>query len=321
MKEIILNFPKQLKIGFNASKKVKVKGKFSGICICGMGGSALPGNFLALWLEYKKNNLPMVLQRDYTLPRQVKRDWLIVCISYSGDTEETLSCFREAKKRNLKIACITSGGKLELLSLKNNTPCVLIPKDIPPRMALGYQFSALVGLLKNIGLIKISRQELFKLENSLKPRKFEKQGKSLSKKLIGKVPLIYSSNSFKILARFWKISFNENSKTSAFWNHFPELNHNEMSGFREKPKLFYFIILQDKNDHPRIKKRMALTKQLLEKQGLKGEIIELNGKNLLEKVFSALILIKWTSYYLALDYNINPMPVEIIEKFKKMMKK
>jgi len=321
MKKIIFDFPKQFRIGFNSAEKIKIKGKFDKVCICGVGGSALPGNFLSLWLKDKKNNLPLVIERDYVLPHQVKKDWLVICISYSGNTEEALSCFQEARKKNLKIACITSGGKLEKLSKKYKIPCALITKGIPPRTALGYQFSALLGLLKNAGLIKINSQELFKLEKNLKPTKLEKQGRVLAKKLIGKTPLIYSSNKFKILARVWKISFNENTKIPAFWNYFPELNHNEMVGFTKKTKAFYFIILEDKNDHPRIKKRMQLTKQILEKQGVKGKIIELENKPLLEKTFSAIILANWASYYLALNYKINPLPVEIVEEFKKKMKK
>jgi glucose/mannose-6-phosphate isomerase len=321
MKKIILDFPKQFRIGFDSAKKIKIKVKFDGVCICGIGGSALPGNFLSLWLKDKKINLPLVIQRDYILPHQVKKSWLIICISYSGNTEEVLSCFQEARKKNFKIACITSGGKLEKLSKKYKIPCALVTKGIPPRTALGCQFSALLSLLKNAGLIKINPQELFELEKKLKPIELEKRGKVLAKKLIGKIPLIYSSNKFKILARLWKISFNENTKIPAFWNYFPELNHNEMVGFTKKTKAFYFIILQDKNDHPRIKKRIQLTKQILEKQGLEGEIIEFENKPLLEKAFSAIILANWTSYYLALNYKINPIPVKIVEELKKKMKK
>ena len=319
MKKIILDFPKQFRIGFNSAEKIKIKGTLNGVCVCGVGGSALPGNFLSLWLKDRKINLPLVIQRDYVLPHKVKKNWLIICISYSGNTEEALSCFQEARKKNLRIACITSGGKLEKLSKRYKIPCALVTKGIPPRMALGYQFSALLGLLKNAGLIKINTKEFLELEKELKPSELEKQGKFLAKKLVGKTPLIYSSNKFKILARLWKISFNENAKIPAFWNYFPELNHNELVGFTKKTKAFYFIILQDKNDHPRIKKRMQLTKQILEKQGLRGEIIELENKQLLAKAFSAIILANWTSYYLALNYETNPIPVKIVEEFKKRM--
>jgi glucose/mannose-6-phosphate isomerase len=333
MKQIILDFPKQFRIGFEAASNLKIKGKFKGVCICGMGGSALPGNLLSLWLNEKKIDLPLILQRDYTLPHQVKKNWLVICISYSGNTEETLSCFRAAKNKNLKIAVITSNGKLENLAKKYKIPCVLIPKGIPPRMALGYQFAGLIGILNKAGLVKLGIKEILELEKGLKPKKHELEGKRLAKILVGKIPLIYSSNRLKTIARIWKIKFNENSKIPAFWNYFPELNHNEMVGFekvksqKSKVKItiqnskfnFYFIILKDQSDHPKIKRRMDLTAKILKKRGLKGEIINIQGKDFLEKVFSAIILSDWASYYLALHYKIDPIPVKIVEEFKKKM--
>jgi glucose/mannose-6-phosphate isomerase len=334
MEKVILGFPKQFKIGTEAAKNLKISGNFKGICICGMGGSALPGNLLNLFLKNKDIDIPLILQRNYNLPNQVKRDWLVIFISYSGNTEEPISCFEQAKKKGLKTAFISSGGKMETLAKKHNIPCALIPKGIQPRMALGYQFSALIQLLKNAGIIKTGLQEILSLEKALQPRKWETQGKALAKKLSGKIPLIYASGELKILARIWKIKFNENSKTPAFWNYFPEMNHNEMVGFeKRKTSLadcgqrarqnakFYFIILQDENDHSRIRKRMTLTAKLLKKQGLAGEIINLQEKSLLEKTFSAILLSDWASYYLALQYNTDPEPVELVEEFKKLMEK
>ena len=326
MKNNILDFPKQFSVGINAAKNLKIAQKFGGVCVCGMGGSALPGNVLELFLKQKNINVPLILCRDYDLPAQVKKDWLIVCVSYSGNTEETISCLIQAKKKNLKIAAIASGGKLKTLSNKHNIPCALIPKGLQPRMALGYQFSALIQLLENAGIIKHGSKEILSLEKKLESKKWEKQGKKLAKKLINKTPVIYASSNLKTLARIWKIKFNENSKTPAFWNYFPELNHNEMAGFENNFQFsifnfqFYFIIIEDKNDHPRIKKRMNLTAQLLKQQGLKGETIKLKGKSLMEKFFSNVLFSEWTSYYLALEYKIDPEPVKLVEKLKKQMK-
>ncbi|MCD6429303.1 bifunctional phosphoglucose/phosphomannose isomerase [bacterium] len=327
MKNIILNFPDQFKVGFKASSSLKLKKKVKGICICGMGGSALPGSILYAWINTKKIDLPVIVNRDYSLPYRVKKGWLVVCISYSGNTEETLSCFREALKNNLKVASIGSGGKLETLSKKYRIPFIKIPSGIPPRTAIGYQFGALVGILQNCGILsKKDIQELLALEN-IDARKLENYGKDLSQKIVKKIPIIYASNKFKIAARIWKIAFNENSKIPAFWNYFPELNHNEMVGFEEgNHKLLtinnnlYFIILRDKNDHQRIKKRMQLTAEILKKLGLKGRIIDIKGKTYLEKIFNSIILAYWTSYYLAQHYGINPVPVKLVEEFKKKLK-
>ena len=327
MRKIILNFPNQFGANLNLSVPLGRR-EFKGVLICGMGGSALPGSLLCAWFKNKKINLPISVQRDYLLPHHINNKWLTVCVSYSGNTEETLSCYKEAKKKRMAIATISSNGKLVSLSKKYKIPHVLIPQGLPPRMALGYQFTALVNILYKTGVLKRKDLiELYSLETSLNPKKLEQKGQKISRRLIGKIPLIYASNKFKIAARIWKIAFNENTKIPAFWNYFPELNHNEMVGFQktQKPKAqsqkpkFYFVILKDKNDNSRIKKRMDLTAKVLKKQGLKGEIINFQGKTFLEKTFNLILLAYWTSFYLANSYNIDPMPVKLVEEFKKKL--
>ncbi|MCD6270779.1 SIS domain-containing protein, partial [bacterium] len=222
MKEIILNFPKQFKVGFRAAQNINIKPKLKKVCICGMGGSALPANLLAMVLEEYKEKLSLTIQRDYTLPSSVDRQTLIVCISYSGNTEETISCTKEALKRKLKIVLISSDGQLEKLAKRYSLPFVRIEKGYPPRMALGYLFGALIGILNTLKFIPASlKKELIELEGTLKPEQLEKEGKSLATKLKGRVPVIYASNRLKYLARIWKIKFNENTKIPAFWNYFP----------------------------------------------------------------------------------------------------
>ena len=331
MREIILDFPKQFKIGLRAAKNINIKLKPKKICICGMGGSALPANLLAMVLEEYKEKLPLTIQRDYTLPSSVDKQTLIICISYSGNTEETISCAKEALKRKLKIVLISSDGQLERLAKRYSLPFVQVEKGYPPRMALGYLFGALVGILDTLKLIPSSlKKELIELEGKLKPEKLEREGKTLATTLKEKVPIIYASNRLKYLARIWKIKFNENTKIPAFWNYFPELNHNEMVGFTKfktqsaKHKTqnldFYFIILKDQKDHLRNKKRMDLTAKILRKQGIKGEIIKLQGETFLEKVFNSILLSDWVSYYLAKTYGVDPIPVKMVEEFKKLMK-
>jgi glucose/mannose-6-phosphate isomerase len=326
MRKIILEFPKQFRIGIKATKNLKIKKGFRKVCVCGMGGSALPANLLLMLIEEKKLNFPLTIQRDYTLPSFAKKDTLIICISYSGNTEETISCLKEAFSKKLNIVLISSDGLLEKFARRYNLPIALIPKGYPPRMALGYQYSALVGVLNKAGLVKNSiTKEILKLENQLKPKELENEGESLAKKIKGKIPIIYASNRLKYLARIWKIKFNENSKIPSFWNYFPELNHNEMTGFEnvncklQIADLFYLIVLQDRDDHPRNKKRMKLTQGILKKRGIKGEIIKLKGKTFLERLFNGILLSDWTSYYLAKIYNIDPIPVKMVEEFKKEM--
>ncbi len=305
MRKVILNFPNQLKEGSLLAEKVKLKGKFNKIVICGMGGSSLAGDILKDW----KKEIPVQINRDYDPPENLDKKSLIVCISYSGNTEETISCFEKVK--NLNVVSITSGGKLEKLSKENNIPFVKIPSGIQPRSATGYIFSSLVKVLENSKVIKeieeISYQEK------------EKEGKEIAEKIGNKIPLIYSSNRFKSIAKIWKIKFNENSKIPSFYNYFPELNHNEMVGFTdtEKSNIFHTIIIRDEKDSEKVLKRMNLFSQILKKKNLEVSFVNIEKGNFLSKIFSSLTLGDWASYYLALKNNQDPTPVEIIENFKK----
>jgi len=321
MQDIIKNFNKQFQIGYNTTADLVIPTNKKGICVCGIGGSALPGNLLELYLEENSIDIPLILERSYNLPKKINQDWLVICISYSGNTEEALSCLRQAQGKGLNIALISSNGKFKEIAEQDNIPIAIMPKGIQPRMALGYQLSALLGLLEKAGIIK-KPEDILELEN-IDTETQKDFAKNLAEKLKGNIPIVYASNKLKIIARICKIGFNENSKSPAFWNYFPELNHNEMVGFTKKnnsdDRNFYFIIFKDLNDHPKIQQRMDLTKKILEKQEIKGEIIELKGKTLLEKAFYGIILSYWISYYLALSYNIDPEPVKLVEDFKKLL--
>lgn len=330
MQEVISSFPKQFSAGLAAAGNIKVSGDFKQLVFCGMGGSALPGTILKTMNNFHNWPLRIKIHRTYNLPTDVNPQSLIFIISHSGNTEETISSYIQAKENNLSMVVITSGGKLAKLCKQDNTPLVKIPKtSIQPRQAVGYQLSAIIKVLSNSKIIQGWDQEIINLSKNLSINKLEAQGKKLAKKIKGKIPIIYASNKYKALPYIWKVSFNENSKSPAFCNYFPELNHNEMEGMahekeskHHKQPIFHLLILQDKNsDHPRILKRMKATKDLLHKNsGLDAEFIELNKKDLLVKVFSNYILSQWTSYYLALEYETDPSPVNTVEEFKKKIK-
>jgi len=332
MRKVILDFPTQFKVGIEEAKKANLE-KFlkkepKNIIICGMGGSALPGDLLLLFNEFLLlTQKPIFIHRDYGLPKEAGKNSLIFTISYSGNTEETLSAFMEARKKNFKTIAIASGGKLIELSKKYSIPFAQIPSGIQPRCALGYQFSALFEFLSRLKVIKKLEKELIKLEKILLPQNLEKKGKRLAQKLLGKIPLIYSSRPYSTLARIWKIKFNENSKIPAFFNVLPELNHNEMTGIGECKeeklrKIFEVLILQDKKiDYERTQKRMKILSQIFKKRKISVSFIEIEGNDIFEKVFSSIILADWTSFYLALLRKIDPTPVKLVEEFKARMKK
>jgi len=334
MRKVILEFPKQFSAGLAAAENIHLKENFDQIVFCGMGGSALPGTIFKMLPRTLKHflvhPLTVKIHRDYGLPANISSRSLIFVISHSGNTEEAISAYAQAQENNLPVVVITANGKLAELCKKNNAHLVKIPKtNIQPRQAIGYQLGAIIKLLSNSKIIKNLDKQILETANKLSPEDLEKQGKELAKKIKGKIPIIYASSKYKALAYIWKISFNENSKSPAFCNYFPELNHNEMEGmahekectYRKQP-IFHLLILRDtNNDHRQILKRMKATKELLKQgSGFNTQFIDLKEKDLLTKIFSNYILSQWTSYYLALEYKVDPSPVNMIEGFKKKLK-
>lgn len=333
MRQTILNFPKQFKVGIRAAKDAEFVKKIAAdnIIICGMGGSALPGDILKTAnLSLKLTKLPIFVHRNYGLPNEANKNSLIVCISYSGNTEETISAFNEAKTKGLKIIVISSGGKLINLAKRRKIPFALVPEGIQPRCALGYQFSALAKLLSRMGLIKNIDRELLSLEKNLQPKKFKEKGKKLAEKLKNSIPIIYGSGNFALLAKIWKIKFNENSKILSFFNFFPELNHNEMVGIAENKiknlnKFLKVIILRDKSGDKKNLKRIKITSEILEKKGINVIFVDIpilnpqRREKFFDKLFSNILLSDWVSYYLALLQKINPEPVKTVEDFKERL--
>ena len=322
MKEVIAKSANQFKDGINLAKTIKVEGTFKNVIICGVGGSALPADILNALVVSK---IPISIHRDYNLPTSANEDSLIVCISYSGNTEETLSALQESITKNITVIGIATGGKIEKICLDNNIALVKIPAGIQPRSATGYLFSALATVLANCGIIDDissdilnTSEELEKINNIL-----EKEGKVLAKKLVKKMPIVYASNNLQALAKIWKIKFNENSKIPAFHNFFPELNHNEMVGYTnvKKTSNLHVLIIKDKDDHPRTVKRMDLLSLLLKEKNIKTDFIETKEGTLMFRVFSNLLLGDWTSYYLAISNKTDPTPVVMVEEFKQMLLK
>lgn len=318
MRDVIVNFPKQFEEALEFSKNISVKGSFENVIISGMGGSALAADILINWI---KPRVPVYIRRDYGLPSQTNKKSLVVSISYSGNTEETISALNEAVDRKIKTAAIASNGKIEAICRKHNIPMIRIPYGIQPRSAIGYMFTSLATLLANSKIIANKSEEISELAKELKKLDQAQKAKELAEKLVNKIPLIYSSSRFKSLARNWKIKFNENSKIPAFYNYFPELNHNEMVGFSQIKKTadFHIIILKDKDDHPQNIKRMKLFAELMESKGMGVDFVSIKEGSLLFKIFSTLVLGDWVSYELALKYGIDPTPVKIVEEFKKKL--
>jgi glucose/mannose-6-phosphate isomerase len=319
MYESILNFNKQFLYEpeiVNENFLIR-KEKF---IVVGMGGSALAVKILKTW----KPEFDIIINSDYGLPKLQVDDLksrLMILSSYSGSTEEVLQAFQEGKEESLNMVVISTGGKLLALAKENNIPYIELPNTgIQPRMATGFFVKALLKIFKKEELGNISQ-----LAKTLNPSLIEEKGKDLAKIIKNYTPIIYSSNINISLSCIWKIKLNETGKIPAFYNVFPELNHNEMTSFdvteptKELCNKFYFIILKDKTDNPRIIKRMEILEKLYKNRNLKVETLELREENFWLRVFSSLILADWTAYHIALEYGLEAEKVPMVEEFKKLI--
>ena len=319
--ETIKNFSQQLAFNPVIENVGKLRSAKSFI-IAGMGGSHLAADLLKIW----NPSAPIIVHSNYALPRlpiEELKHSLVIASSYSGNTEETIDAFEKARSRKLKVAAISTGGKLLKLAKKYDTPFIQLPDvKIQPRSAIG--FSA-VAMLKMIGEEK-ELAKLKKLAQSINPADIEAAGKKLAEKLRDLTPIIYSSAANFPIAYNWKIRFNETGKIPAFCNAIPEANHNEILGFVLNDgaeifsKRFGFIFLNDQADHRRNKLRMETLSGLYEKVGLTVARADLKGKTVWEKIFNSLILADWTSYYSAKLHGFDPEEENLVNKFKEMMK-
>lgn len=323
-RQIILDSPKQFQFNPDVRNQLFLRNKnFKQILICGMGGSALLGDIFYYFKIHKFKQLaldiPIFTHRSYGLPSDIDENTLIICVSYSGNTEETISAYQEAKEKSLEIAGITCGGELKRLLEENKTPWIEIgDKQIPPRMSLGYQILALTRIFIAYGLLSADALHLLNdFAIKIKPTTAEEQAKLLAEKIADKIPIIYASEENKSLARLWKIKFNENAKIPAFFNVFPELNHNEMNGWLKYANHFHFLFLSDADDFPRVQKRFSATNSIIKELGGQIEILTIQGETPLEKILWSWLFSDWLSYYIAVNYQIDPIPVELVEKFKK----
>lgn len=319
MSDAIKSFPSQFKFEPLVARPMRGP-KHDRFFYIGMGGSHLAADLALRW----NPALPMSVRSDYGLPPEVKQAKrpFVIAGSYSGNTEETIDGYREARRRKIPVAVIASGGRLIEMAKKDGAPFIMLPSTgIQPRMALGFGLRA---VLKLVGDAKGLRESA-KLAKTLKPMSYKKSGDALAKRLRRRVPIIYASARNQAIAYNWKIKFNETGKIPAFYNVLPELNHNEMTGFdvarmtKKLSSLFHFIFLTDKNDHPRVQKRMTILLQLYTERGLFVETIPITGKNAFDQIFASLITADWTAVALAEHYGLESEQVPMVEAFKKLM--
>lgn len=313
-------FPEHLSNARRLGADVKVSG-VDKVVVAGIGGSAISGDLLKIYCSEKAPSLHVHVSRGYDVPAFVDSRTLVFAISYSGNTEETLSAVKSAMRKGAKIVAVTSGGKLKLQAEQLNKAIVEVPEGIQPRAAVPYLFLPLLNVMHNSGLIPDPSSEISAAVDALKASSssYRERARSLADKLAGRVPLIYSSDRMAGVAYRWKSEFNENAKIHAFSNAFPELNHNELVGYSKLNANYYVILLEDEADSRRVKERIKLTKEVIGKKDVPSTQIVIKGEYLLTRILSAVHIGDLASVYLAKLTGIDPEPVAIIEDFKKQL--
>lgn len=329
MRDIILNQADQITHSLEVNKDIKVTGDFDSIILVGMGGSGHPGDLInALGIS----KVPLYVHRNYDLPLDYLNNMglntpLVVTSSYSGNTEESLTAYQRAQAEKLPILASASGGMLQAWAKRDHVPfCLIDYPGMEPRHTLFAATTGIVTALTNSDLTDDISSDLISCAAILKTitPDLDQIGRDLAKQIKDKVPVYLSGNPLGFAAKNFKIQTNENGKYPGFWNTFPELNHNELIGFSKlkesnHPNNFIAIMINNDDDHPRVKARMQVTSSLYQQWGADVAQITAQGKTNLDKLFYTVTLGLWTTMYLAMEYNIDPIPVDGVEGFKDMV--
>jgi glucose/mannose-6-phosphate isomerase len=303
------------------AKKLKVrKRQIDKIVACGMGGSGIGSAILRNLLK-DELKVPFETFNSYTLPEYVDSKTLVFCVSFSGNTEETIACYKQAKKRGAYAVSVTTGGWFKKNVKKD---IVIVPARAPqPRMGLAYVCLPQLIVLEELGLVEKKNAELGEAVFLLKKEQhnLEEKAKELALKMKGKLPIIYAPEELERVAYRFRTDINENSKQYALHNFLPEHNHNSINawlGLGKKDCEFFF--LRHGGESKKIATRFKVTKKVVGKHFNVTEV-HLKGKSLIAVTFYALQLAALTSYYLSLLNKLDPEPIPMIALLKKELKK
>jgi len=316
----LIKFPEHVLNALKQMESFKFNFKPKSILICGMGGSAIPGHLLKDYC-ITKLNIPVVVESNYDLPLWANKETLVILISYSGNTEETLSCLKQVIDKNLKTVLIASGGYLEKAAIKYGFPFIKAPGSFQPRAATPYLFTYVLEIMRKCGLIFPNYEQAIKELNSMDYR-IEKrnEAKDIAEKLMNKYVYIHVPKHLESIGiRYQAQDFNENAKTLAKYSIIPEANHNELSAWSECQTLAYTsILIWDNNMSEPIKKRMLFLESVLKG---KSEITWIKSRcdDLLATLMTLVHTGDMISYYLSLLRNKNPLPVNVVEELKKFI--
>lgn len=328
--DVLVNTYQQIEFAWNNQFVVDgiKSSEIVNIIISGLGGSAISGDLIKNYL-CSEIEIPIIVNRNYNLPKFASKDTLFIASSYSGNTEETISALNEAIEIGCKIVCISTGGEVESIAKNKNIPLVKVQPGFQPRYSLGLSFFSLLKVFQELKLISDQTKIVENIISIWKQKgiEYSKEGNTaytFAESLVGFIPLIYSVvDSTSAVGYRFKCQLNENSKLHAFHNEIPEMNHNEIIGWESyKEKVFHVKIvnIEDELYHPQIQKRFDILKDIFSKSG--AEILSLKSNEQLFKVrlLDLIYLGDWISYYIGVLRGYDPSEIDNIYTLKDRLK-
>jgi glucose/mannose-6-phosphate isomerase len=299
-----------------------------GLVVAGMGGSAV-GGALARAILGDHASRPILASRAYGLPAWTTPETTVLLASYSGDTEETLACYEAAGALGAVRVVVTSGGKLAKLARADGVPVLPVSGGFQPRAAVAYMTVAALEVARLCGAgprmgaeIDVAANHLDELVDEWGAEGAEdSEAKTLARALYDSVPVIAGAGLTSPIAYRWKTQFNENAKIPAFTHELPELCHNEVVGWTDGPALgrFAAIFLDDSDTHPRIKERIALTRELIGDSATGTHVVQSRGDTAVQRVLSLVLLGDLVSLYVAVLRGNDPTPVDVLVTLKERL--
>lgn len=322
MEDLIVRFTTQMResldIAQNYTFIAAKKTPFSNIILTGLGGSGIGGSIVQNYV-FDKIKFPFIVNKDYFLPAFVNKDSLVIVSSYSGNTEETIAALEKAIKVKATVVCITSGGRIAEIAKKKKIDCIILPSGMPPRSCIGYSMLQVLNVLEHFNCLKGV------LEKEVKPaialldkeeKDIRKKAKSIATKLKDKMPIIYAASDYEGMAIRFRQQLNENSKVLCWHHAIPEMNHNELVGWRDKDPNKVVLILRNDNDYERVQMRMEINKKIFKQYT--PNIIELysKGATYFERLFYFIHLTDYISTELAKLREMDATEVKVIDFLK-----
>jgi glucose/mannose-6-phosphate isomerase len=321
MKELVKNFPSQLNEAISIAKNAALPSaeqEIRNVVIAGLGGSGIGGSIVSE-LAFSSCPVPVVVTKGYFIPEFTGNTTLVIVSSYSGNTEETVACMKQAFDKKAIVCCITSGGEIAEFAKANKFPFIVIPGGMPPRSCLGYSLTQLVKIMVHYGLLP--EEELNAIQKSAQliskeQKSIVQSARNLAGSILGKTPVIYCTTAYEGVAIRMRQQLNENSKILCWHHVIPEMNHNELVGWAGGNEEIAVLFLHDQHDYERNLYRMELNRQIISKYTPHIFDIIAKGDSLLAKYIYFIHFGDWLSVELASLRGVDAVEVNVINFLK-----